>query len=75
MYPLTLGTAIPLYFIPRQTRRQRATLRQNCIELHRARRPNGLTSVRFPCRSRRCIQLPANDDRGLLGNDRLADRL
>lgn len=44
-------------------------------ELHRARRPNGLTSVRLPRRAPRCIQLPANDDLGPLGNDRLVDRL
>lgn len=48
-------------------------------ELHRApaarRRANGLTSARFPHRAPRHIQLPANDDLGPLGNDRLVDRL
>lgn len=56
-----------LDFIPRQTRWQ-----CYCIV------PAGLTGLHpfalFPCRSRRCIQLSANDDRGLLRNDRLQSK-
>lgn len=41
-------------------------------ELHFSR-ANGLTSVRFLRCAPRCIQLPANDDPGPLGNDRLVE--
>lgn len=42
-------------------------------ELLHVSRANGLTSVRFLRRAPRCIQLPANDDPGPLGNDRLVE--